>query len=53
MNAKLAVTTDGHVDNASHYRVINWLNQLNKSVIEGYMKKRRRNQTGRRQAEKS
>ena len=37
------ITIDGHVDNASDYPVINWLNQLNKSVIEGYMTKRRRN----------
>ena len=27
--AKLAVTIDGHADNASDYHVINWLNQLN------------------------
>ena len=36
---QLAVTIDGHVDNASDYPVINWLNQLNTSVIEGYMRK--------------
>ena len=39
MNAQLAITIDGHLDNASDYPVINWLNQLNKSVIEGYMTK--------------
>ena len=37
------VTIDGHVDNASDYPVINWPNQLNKSVIEGYITKRRKN----------
>ena len=30
------ITIDCHVDNASDYPVINWLNQLNKLVIEGY-----------------
>ena len=39
MNAQLAVTIDGHVNNVSDYPVINWLNQLNKSVIVGYMTK--------------
>ena len=34
VNALLAVTIDGHVDNASDYLVINWLNLLNKSVID-------------------
>ena len=38
------MTTDGYVNNASDYPVINWLNQLNKSVIEGYMVKRRSRQ---------
>ena len=37
------ITIDGHVDNASDYPVINWPNQLNKSVIKGYITKRRRN----------
>ena len=47
------ITIDNHVDNATDYPVINWLNQLNKSVIEAYMTKRRRNSTGPRQAEAS
>ena len=34
VNAQLAVTIDGHVNNASDYLFINWLNQLNKSVID-------------------
>ena len=37
------ITIDGHVDNASDYSVINWPNQLNKVVTEGYITKRRRN----------
>ena len=37
------ITIDCHVDNASDYAVINWPNQLNKLVIEGYITKRRRN----------
>ena len=37
------ITNDGNVDNASDYPVINWLNQLNKLVIEGYITKRRKN----------
>ena len=39
------ITIDGHVDNASDYPVISWLNQLNELVIERYIAKRRRNQT--------
>ena len=33
------ITIDGHVDNASYYPVIKCLNQLNKLVIEGYIRK--------------
>ena len=31
-------TIDGHVDNVSDYPVIDWLNQLNKLVVEGEKK---------------
>ena len=33
------------MDNATGYPVNDWLNHLNKSVIEGYMTKRRRDLT--------